>query len=109
MESTLDCASILGSLGFLYFKLKKYLELSNFLWECLRLYHNNGEFKEVWIDFWSILNNIVFRSLYGEILRRVNFWFFNFGSTPRKTTKGKVPLFFSLGRIELTVNAHPPA
>jgi hypothetical protein len=34
---------------------------------------------------------------------------FNFGSTPRKTTKGKVPLFFSLIQIKLTVNARPLA
>jgi tetratricopeptide (TPR) repeat protein len=46
MESTLDCASVLGSLGFLYLKLKKYAESSNFLRECLRLYHENGEFQE---------------------------------------------------------------
>lgn len=43
MESTLDCASILGSLGFLSLKLKKYTESSNFLRECLRLYEKNGE------------------------------------------------------------------
>ncbi|KAL7536704.1 hypothetical protein ACHAXR_011275 [Thalassiosira sp. AJA248-18] len=42
MESTLDCASVLGSLGFLYLKLKKYTESSNFLRECLRLYQRNG-------------------------------------------------------------------
>ncbi|KAL3766378.1 hypothetical protein ACHAW5_000917 [Stephanodiscus triporus] len=47
MESTLDCASVLGSLGFLHLKLKKYAESSNFLRECLRLYHKNGEFHEV--------------------------------------------------------------
>ena len=46
MESTLDCASVLGSLGFLYLKLKKYTESSNFLRECLRLYHENGVFQE---------------------------------------------------------------
>jgi tetratricopeptide (TPR) repeat protein len=44
-ESTLDCASVLGSLGFLHLKLKKYAESSNFLRECLRLYHKNGEIK----------------------------------------------------------------
>mmetsp|Transcript_35717 Transcript_35717/g.64326 ORF Transcript_35717/g.64326 Transcript_35717/m.64326 type:complete len:1216 (-) Transcript_35717:167-3814(-) len=42
MESTLDCASVLGSLGFLYLKLKKFTESSNFLRECLRLYQRNG-------------------------------------------------------------------
>lgn len=44
MESTMDCASVLGSLGFLYLKLKKYTEASNFLRSCLRLYESNGEF-----------------------------------------------------------------
>jgi tetratricopeptide (TPR) repeat protein len=43
MESTLECASVLGSLGFLHLKLKKYGESSNFLRECLRLYRQNGE------------------------------------------------------------------
>jgi len=42
MESTLDCASVLGSLGFLYLKLKTFSEASNFLRECLRLYQKNG-------------------------------------------------------------------
>ena len=41
-ESTLDAASILGSLGFLYLKLKRFNESSNFLRECLRLYRKNG-------------------------------------------------------------------
>jgi len=41
-ESTLDTASVLGSLGFLYLKLKKFNESSNFLRECLRLYRKNG-------------------------------------------------------------------
>jgi len=41
-ESTLDCASVLGSLGFLYLKLQRYNESSNFLRECLRLYLRNG-------------------------------------------------------------------
>ena len=43
LESTLDCASILGSLGFLHLKLRKFTESSNFLRECLRLYEMNGE------------------------------------------------------------------
>ncbi|KAL9182300.1 hypothetical protein ACHAXT_012952 [Thalassiosira profunda] len=42
MESTLDCASVLGSLGFLYLKLQRYPEARNFLKECLRLYEKNG-------------------------------------------------------------------
>jgi hypothetical protein len=37
--------------------------------------------------------DILFRSLYGEILRRAIFDFSNL-STPWKTHKGKVPLFF---------------
>jgi tetratricopeptide (TPR) repeat protein len=41
-ESTLDTASVLGSLGFLYLKLKRFTESSNFLRECLRLYRKNG-------------------------------------------------------------------
>ena len=41
-ESTLDTASVLGSLGFLYLKLKRFNESSNFLRECLRLYRKNG-------------------------------------------------------------------
>ena len=45
MESTLDCASVLGSLGFLYLRLKKYSESCNFLRECLRLYRKHGEFR----------------------------------------------------------------
>jgi tetratricopeptide (TPR) repeat protein len=45
MESTLACASVLGSLGFLYLRLKKYSESSNFLRECLRLYRKHGEFE----------------------------------------------------------------
>ncbi len=51
MDSSLDCASVLGGLGFLYLKLKKYAESSNILRECLRLYHKNGEFREdrVWM------------------------------------------------------------
>ena len=44
LESTLDCASVLGSLGFLHLKLRKFTESSNFLRECLRLYEMNGEF-----------------------------------------------------------------
>lgn len=43
-EMTMDCASVLGSLGFLYLKLKKFTESSNFLRQCLRLYRKNGEF-----------------------------------------------------------------
>jgi tetratricopeptide (TPR) repeat protein len=64
MESTLDCASVLGSLGFLYLKLKKYAESSNFLRECLRLYDENGEFKEVrvagCIDQYSVFRRFHF-------------------------------------------------
>lgn len=41
-ESTVDAASVLGSLGFLYLKLKRFSEASNFLRECLRLYRMNG-------------------------------------------------------------------
>jgi len=41
-ESTVDAASVLGSLGFLYLKLKRFSESSNFLRECLRLYCKNG-------------------------------------------------------------------
>jgi tetratricopeptide (TPR) repeat protein len=41
-ESSLDCASVLGSIGFLYLKLHRFTESSNFLRECLRLYHRNG-------------------------------------------------------------------
>ena len=37
LDRALDCASVLGSLGFLHLKLKKYTESSNFLRECLRL------------------------------------------------------------------------
>ena len=44
METTLDCASVLGSLGFLYLKLQKFTEASNFLRECIRLYQMNGKF-----------------------------------------------------------------
>ena len=43
MESSLDCASVLGSLGFLYLKLRRFQESSNFLRECLRLYQKHGE------------------------------------------------------------------
>lgn len=43
MESTLDAASVLGSLGFLYLRMEKFMEASNFLKECLRLYQRNGE------------------------------------------------------------------
>ncbi len=57
-ESTLDTASVLGSLGFLYLKLKRFNESSNFLRECLRLYRKNGadandrETKKIkaWLD-----------------------------------------------------------
>ena len=45
LEVTLDCASVLGSLGFLYLRLKKYSESSNFLRECLRLYRKHGELR----------------------------------------------------------------
>ncbi len=41
-ESTLDAASVLGSLGFLYLKLKRFNEAIDFLRECLRLYRKNG-------------------------------------------------------------------
>ena len=41
-ESSLDTASVLGSIGFLYLKLRRFTESSNFLRECLRLYHRNG-------------------------------------------------------------------
>ena len=41
-ESTRDTASVLGSLGFLYLKLKRFNESINFLRECLRLYCANG-------------------------------------------------------------------
>jgi tetratricopeptide (TPR) repeat protein len=41
-ESSLDTASVLGSIGFLYLKLHRFTESSNFLRECLRLYHRNG-------------------------------------------------------------------
>ncbi|KAL7522135.1 hypothetical protein ACHAWX_006823 [Stephanocyclus meneghinianus] len=42
MESTLDAASVLGSLGFLYLKMERFIEASNFFRECLRLYQQNG-------------------------------------------------------------------
>ncbi|KAL3804883.1 hypothetical protein HJC23_006655 [Cyclotella cryptica] len=42
MESTLDAASVLGSLGFLYLKMERFTEASNFFRECLRLYQQNG-------------------------------------------------------------------
>ncbi|KAL3811947.1 hypothetical protein ACHAXA_007227 [Cyclostephanos tholiformis] len=60
MESSLDCASVLGSLGFLYLKLKKYAESSNFLRECLRLYRKNGEFYEISMRF--VLHDIYISS-----------------------------------------------
>jgi hypothetical protein len=49
MESTLDCAIVLGSLGFLCLKLKEDAELSNFLRECLRLHGEFGE-DRVWMQ-----------------------------------------------------------
>ena len=57
-ESSLDTASVLGSVGFLYLKLRRFTESSNFLRECLRLYNRNGvdvndrEIKKVkaWLD-----------------------------------------------------------
>jgi len=42
MECTLDAASVLGSLGFLHLKMQRFMEASNFLKECLRLYRRNG-------------------------------------------------------------------
>lgn len=41
-DLSVDCASVLGSLGFLYLKLNKYTESRNFFRECLRLYQQNG-------------------------------------------------------------------
>lgn len=43
MESTLDAASVLGSLGFLHLKMERFVEASNFFGECLRLYQKNGK------------------------------------------------------------------
>ena len=42
IESTLDTASVLGSLGFLHLKMERFLEASNFFRECIRLYQENG-------------------------------------------------------------------
>jgi tetratricopeptide (TPR) repeat protein len=42
LESTLDAASVLGSLGFLHLKMERFLEATNFFKECLRLYQQNG-------------------------------------------------------------------
>jgi len=39
---TLDCASVLGSLGFLHLRLRRYAESAGFLRECLRLYGECG-------------------------------------------------------------------
>ncbi|KAL7508938.1 hypothetical protein ACHAXN_006007 [Cyclotella atomus] len=42
LESSLDSASVLGSLGFLHLKMERFVEASNFFRECLRLYQQNG-------------------------------------------------------------------
>ena len=42
MESSLDSASVLGSLGFLHLKMERFVEATNFFRECLRLYQKNG-------------------------------------------------------------------
>ena len=42
-ESSLDCASVLGSIGYLYLKLSKFTESSNFLRQCLRLHQDHGK------------------------------------------------------------------
>ena len=39
---TVDCASVLGSLGFLHLRLRRYAESAGFLRECLRLYGECG-------------------------------------------------------------------
>lgn len=46
LESTLDAASVLGSLGFLHLKTERFLEASNFFRECLRLYQKNGKLSK---------------------------------------------------------------
>jgi tetratricopeptide (TPR) repeat protein len=43
LESSLDSASVLGSLGFLHLKMERFVEASNFFRECLRLYQQNGK------------------------------------------------------------------
>jgi len=42
LGTSLDAASVIGSLGFLHLKLEQYTEASNFFNECLRLYQKNG-------------------------------------------------------------------
>jgi hypothetical protein len=49
----------------------------------------------------------VFRSLYGEILRWVNFWFLNLGVPHGKPRTERCHFFSLSAKIELTVNARP--